>query len=71
MTDEDNLEGIWPLNAYVKIITSSDAGVTWDNKLLIAEKPASWAGVLALNETDFLVFCNHDDRNEAQHVALA
>lgn len=70
MTDEEKLEGMWHRNACVKIITSADTGLTWDNKLLVAEKPAAWAGLLALNETDFLVFCDHEDRSEAQHVAL-
>jgi hypothetical protein len=70
MTDEEKLEGMWHRNAYVKIITSSDKGVTWGNRLLVAEQPAAWAGLLALNETNFLVLCDHEDRSEAQHVAL-
>jgi hypothetical protein len=70
MTDEEKLEGMWHRNAYVKIIISADKGLTWDNKLLIAEKPAAWAGLLALNETDFLVLCDHEDRTEAQRVSL-
>jgi hypothetical protein len=41
MTDEENLEGMWHRNAYVKIIASADQGVTWGNKLLVAEKPAA------------------------------
>ncbi|KAE9367630.1 glycoside hydrolase family 93 protein [Stipitochalara longipes BDJ] len=70
MTDEDKLEGMWHRNAYVKIITSADKGATWGNKLLVAEKPAAWAGLLALNETSFLVLCDHENRSEAQQVAL-
>jgi hypothetical protein len=70
MTDE-KLEGIWHRNAYVKIITSSDGGLTWGNKLTIVEKPAAWAGLLVLNESNFLVLCEHEDHNEARHVVLA
>lgn len=61
---------MWHRNAYVKIIVSADNGLTWDNKLLVAEKPAAWAGLLALNETDFLVLYDHEDRTEAQRVSL-
>jgi hypothetical protein len=71
MTDEEKLEGMWHRNAYIKMIISADKGLTWNNKLLIAEKPAAWAGLLALNETDFLVLYDHKDRSEAQHVSLA
>lgn len=70
MTDEEKLEGMWHRNAYVKIITSDDGGATWGNKLIIAEMPAAWAGLLALNDTNFLVLCEHDDRVEARPVAL-
>lgn len=70
MTDEEKLEGMWHRNAYVKIITSADKGITWGNKLLIVEKPAAWPGLLALNETSLLVLCDHDDRSEAQLIAL-
>jgi hypothetical protein len=71
MTDEEKLEGMWHRNAYLKIITSSDKGVTWGNKLMITAKPAAWAGLLAVNDTDFLVICDYEDSNEARHVALA
>ncbi len=70
MTDEEKLEGMWHRNACFKIIISADEGVTWDNKLLVAEKPEAWAGLLTLNETDFLVLCDHEDRTEAQRVSL-
>ena len=70
MTDEEKLEGMWHRNAYVKIITSDDGGATWGNKLIIAEKPAAWAGLLPLNATNFLVLCEHEDRVEARQVAL-
>jgi len=70
MTDEEKLEGMWHRNAYVKIITSDDGGLSWGNKLIIAEKPAAWAGLLSLNTTNFLVLCEHDDRIEAQQLAL-
>jgi hypothetical protein len=70
MTDEDTLEGVWHKNANVKIITSNDKGLTWEDKLLVADKPAAWAGFLALNETNFLVLYDHERRTEAQQVAL-
>jgi hypothetical protein len=70
VTDKDKMDGMWHRNAYVKIITSADQGMTWGNKLLIAEKPAAWSGLLALNETNFLVLCDYQDRSEAQRVAL-
>jgi len=70
MTDEDKLEGMWHRNAGVKIITSADKGKTWGNKLLVAEKPAAWAGLLALNETSFLVLCDHENRSESQQLVL-
>jgi hypothetical protein len=71
MTDEEKLEGMWHKNAYIKIITSDDGGLTWGNKTIIAEKPAAWAGLLALTANDFLVLCEHEDRVEAQLVALS
>ena len=70
MTDEDKLEGMWHRNGCVKIITSTDKGKTWGNRLLIAERPAAWAALLALNETSFLVLCDHENRSEAQQVVL-
>jgi len=70
MTDEEKLEGMWHRNAYVKIITSDDGGLTWGNKLIVAEMPAAWAGMLALNATNFLVLCVHEDRVQAQQLAL-
>lgn len=70
MTDEEKLEGMWHRNAYIKIITSDDGGLTWGNKLIIADMPAAWAGLLALNETDFLVLCEHRDKLETQRVRL-
>lgn len=70
MTDEEKLDGMWHRNAYIKIITSDDGGLTWGNKLIITEKPAAWAGLLALDATNFLVLCEHKERAEAQRVSL-
>jgi len=70
MTDEEKLDGMWHRNAYIKIITSDDGGLTWGNKLIITEKPAAWAGLLALDATKFLVLCEHKERAVAQRVTL-
>lgn len=70
MTDEVKLEGMWHRNAFVKIITSDDGGATWGNNLIIADMPAAWAGLVALNQTDFLVLCEHHSRVEARPVSL-
>jgi photosystem II stability/assembly factor-like uncharacterized protein len=70
MTDEERLEGMWHRNAYVKILTSDDGGATWGNKLIIADMPAAWAGLLVLNDTNFLVLCEHNGRVEVVPIAL-
>jgi len=70
MTDEEKLEGMWGRNAYVKIIVSSNGGITWKNKLTIAEKPAAWAGILALNNREFLVSYKHNDQVEMRRVNI-
>lgn len=71
MTDETKLEGMWHRNAYVKIITSHDQGMTWGDKTIVADAPAAWAGMLTLNSTDFLLLCEHHDRVKAQRVTLS
>jgi len=70
MTDEEKLEGMWHRNAYMKIIVSSDRGITWKNKLTIAEKPTAWAGILALNNREFLVSHEHNDQVEMRCVNI-
>lgn len=70
MTDETKLEGQWHKNAYVKILTSGDGGLTWGNKFIVAEAPAAWAGLTTLNDTDFMVLCDHNDRVETRRLTL-
>jgi hypothetical protein len=70
MTDEDKLEGRWHRNAAVKIVVSEDGGLTWGSKMTIAEKPAAWAGLLALNDISFLVLCEHENRAEVRQVTF-
>ena len=68
MTDEDKLEGMWHQNDAVKIMTSEDGGQTCVNRLIIADKPAAWAGLVLMR-----VICWLSVRNElvrAQLVAL-
>lgn len=71
MTDEERLEGMWHRNAFIKIILSADGGKRWGNKLVVADMPAAWAGLLAVNDTSFLVLCEHEDHVEAQRVTLS
>ncbi|KAJ3088902.1 hypothetical protein HK100_007919 [Physocladia obscura] len=71
MTDEDRFEGVWHANAVVKIITSDDYGKTWSKSLLIAEKSAAWAGLLALDTHSFLVLFTQNDRVKSQRVFLS
>jgi hypothetical protein len=70
MTDDVELRGMWHRNACVKIMTSDDGGHTWNYPFIIAEMPAAWAGILVINETDFLVLCEHNSRAEARHVSF-
>lgn len=71
MTDEEILEGTWHRNAFVKVITSDDRGLTWGNKVIVARAPAAWAGLLPLNSTNFLVLCQHEDKVKTQQVTLS
>ena len=70
MTDEVKLEGMWHKNAYIKIITSHDQGQTWGNNTIVVESPAAWAGLLALDDRNVLVMCEHAEKVEARRVAI-
>jgi Neuraminidase (sialidase) len=63
-TDEDS-----PGNPAAKIITSSDGGVTWGNKLTFSPAISHWPGLLTLDSSSFLGMAD-DGGAKAQKVTL-
>lgn len=65
-TDEDGGSG-----EAIKILTSSDGGSTWGNKLTTFPATSNWAGLLALSDgTTFLSMADHSG-SKAQEVTLS
>ena len=65
-TDEDGGSG-----EAIKILTSSDGGVTWGNKLTTFPASSNWAGLLALDDdVSFLSLADHSGA-KAQKVTLS
>ncbi|RDW63634.1 hypothetical protein BP6252_11179 [Coleophoma cylindrospora] len=80
MTDEDRAaiedhetrSRNWPEIAAAKLLTSSDGGVTWDNKLTVFPIHADWPGLLALRDEEaFLYLAGYGGGVKAQKVVLS
>ena len=54
MTDEDTSDHDWTTGADAKVVTSSDGGTTWGNKLTFSPVQSNWPGLLVLTDTSFL-----------------
>jgi hypothetical protein len=61
--------GDWPAGA-IKVMASSDGGKTWDNKTTVVEQPAFWAGLLALDDSSFLVLYERGGTSYAQRMEI-
>ncbi|KAJ8114100.1 hypothetical protein OPT61_g3934 [Boeremia exigua] len=66
-TDEDG--GIWPGGA-IKLMVSSDQGASWADKTIVHEASAYWAGLLALDEKQFLVLYEFKGTSFAQRMTF-
>jgi hypothetical protein len=66
-TDEEG--GDWPAGA-IKVMASSDEGKTWDDKTTVVEQPAFWAGLLALDNSSFLVLYERGGTSYAQRMEI-
>jgi hypothetical protein len=74
MTDEDEEIGRheWPSVAAAKLLTSTDGGVSWDNKLDIFPIHADWPGLLALrDEMALLYLAGREDGVKSRRVVLS
>lgn len=64
-TDEDG--GVWPGGA-IKLLISSDQGKTWADKTTVHEASAFWAGLVALDDSSFLVLYETGGTSYAQKM---
>lgn len=64
-TDEDG--GIWPGGA-IKLLVSSDQGKSWTDKTTVHEASAYWAGLVALDDSSFLVLYETGGTSYAQKM---
>lgn len=54
----------------VKVVTSTDGGVTWGEKTLVQEA-CHWAGEVVIDESSLLVMCQHDTDLIAKRVYIS
>ncbi|KAI9878377.1 MAG: hypothetical protein M1830_001082 [Pleopsidium flavum] len=59
MTDEDTQQHHWIDGASAKLVTSTDGGRTWGNKVLVGPVQSNWPGLLDLDENRFLMMFDH------------
>ncbi|RDW87965.1 hypothetical protein BP5796_03659 [Coleophoma crateriformis] len=69
MTDEDTSENDWPHGADAKILTSTD-GINWSEKTTVMPVQSYWPGLLALDDTSFLLMADHGGA-QSQLVTLS
>lgn len=50
----------WINGAGAKLITSTDGGQTWSNKLEVFTPQANWPGMVTLDATSFLYMADKD-----------
>lgn len=60
MTDEDTQQHHWINGAAAKIITSTDGGNSWGNKLEVFAPQANWPGMLALDGNTLLYMADNN-----------
>ena len=66
-TDEEG--GNWPAGA-IKVMSSSDGGKTWGEKTTVVKQPAFWAGLLALDDSSFLVLYETGGTSYTQRMVV-
>ncbi|KAF1849001.1 glycoside hydrolase family 93 protein [Cucurbitaria berberidis CBS 394.84] len=66
-TDEDG--GAWPSGA-IKVMVSRDGGKTWADKTTVVGPSAAWAGLLALDDSSFLVLYEKSGTSYAQKLSF-
>ena len=71
-TSEDS--GLGETGAYtshtaVKIVSSSDGGNTWGNKLTVSPEQSAWPGLMSLDSRSFLALVDHGGA-KAQKIIL-
>lgn len=62
MTDEDHAMHQWgsgSSGASAKLVTSTDGGNTWANKVLVGPELSSWPGLMSVDQTSFLMMFEH------------
>lgn len=69
MTDEDTQLGKWTSGAGSKLITSTDGGMTWGNKIQVFAPQANWPGMVALSGSELLYMCDSNGA-KSQKVTL-
>ncbi|KAI9654138.1 MAG: hypothetical protein M1831_005492 [Alyxoria varia] len=69
MTDE-SLEQKEYANGEVKILTSTDGGKTWGQKLKVFDAKNQWPGLFVLGPDDFLVTSQFNNRAYSQKVTI-
>ncbi|KFZ25216.1 hypothetical protein V502_00307 [Pseudogymnoascus sp. VKM F-4520 (FW-2644)] len=62
MTDEDTSAHNWTTGADVKVATSTD-GINWGSKVTVFGVQTNWAGMLAVDDTRFLVLGDNGGAN--------
>lgn len=60
----------WINGAGAKLITSTDGGATWGNKIQVFEPQAEWPGMVALDDGSFLYMANKDGA-KSQRITLS
>lgn len=63
-SDEDS-----PGSPAAKVVTSTDGGATWGNKLTFSEATSQWAGLIALDDNTLLGLAAHNGA-QAQRIVL-
>jgi hypothetical protein len=69
MTDEDTVAQQWPNQAAAKIVTSTDGGNTWANKLTFGPVQSFWPGLLDLDSSSVLGLVDNNGA-KAQKIVL-
>jgi hypothetical protein len=75
MTNEDDDDNTWSspdgFGAQAKIITSTDGGATWGNKLSVFDVESNWQGLLPLSDTEVLLMTTYNGEAWGQKISVA
>lgn len=66
-TNEDG--GTWPEGA-MKVMVSTDGGISWNQKTTVHAVPAMWAGMIALDDNSFLALYESGGTSYAQKMTF-